>query len=212
VITPSDQPYAHFDLTSGCRLGVGIILPVFPYLISADWPDATRYVSQPIVTDPLAPQIPLAALAYLLPSAPLFVDAERLQRMARNHAQVHAEAVANLKKRTASWQLQTLPDDDLQYAICNDDELAAERILDKSFLLEVTRLLDTPSQVAVGVPHRGLLVAAGLNLPAEKVRRFKLNVQEWHANAGDAALSPLLFRVIFGAPMGVIHFEGRANL
>lgn len=215
MTTGPDQPYAHFDLTSGCRLGVGIILPVFPYLVPADWSAATRYVSQPTVTDPLTPQIPLTALAYLTPGAPLFVDPDRLKRMGRTHAQVHAEAIANVRKRPASWQLQTLPEEDedpLLYAICDDDDLAAERILDKRFLLEATRLLGMPSQVAVGLPRRGVLVAAGLNISTEKLRQFKLSVQVWHAAAGDDALSPLLFRVIFGAPMGVIHFAGSTNL
>jgi hypothetical protein len=209
------QPYADFHLTSGLRLGIGVVLPVFPYLVPADWPRAAEVVHRPVLADPLTPQIPLVTFAYLTDELCTFVTRERFSRMGRPLDHLRAESLANVRKRPASWQLGELSTDTgerVVYAACEDDLLAAERILDKSFLLQATHLLGMPSQAAVAVPRRGQILAVGLNNSEAAIRCFKAQVQQWHAESGEKGLSPLLFRLIFGSPMGVIRFNGRPNL
>ncbi len=209
------QPYAQYDLSTGLKLGIGVLLPVFPRLMPADRPIAPQMLCRPLVSDPLAAQIPWTALAYLTQDSQFFVDIERIVRMEVDAALAVQEALANLKKRPAHWRLETFQGDadtTLTYALCDDDVLAAEHVLDKSFLLQATRLLHMPPQVAVAVPRRGLLVAVGLNSPNELLRQFKLQIQQWHAEAGDDALSPLFFRTVFGVPMSVVYFNGKTNL
>lgn len=208
------QPYEEFALSTGLKLGIGVLLPVFPRLMPADWPDAQRMICRPLVSDPLAAQIPWAALAYLTQESQFFVDVDRIERMEIDAAVAVAEALTNLQKRPASWRLETFTGagTSLTYAVCDDDVLAAERVLDKGFLLEATRLLTMPPQMAVAIPRRGQLVAVGLNNAIEPLRQFKLTVQRWHAAAGDDALSPLFFRTVFGVPMSVVYFNGKTNL
>jgi hypothetical protein len=209
------QPYADFNLASGLRLGIGVVLPVFPYLVPADWPDAAEVVHRRVLSDPLTPQIPLMTFAYLTDELRTFVTRERFSRMGRTLDHLRAESLANLQKRPASWHLRELiveTGDILVYAVCEDDMLAAERILDKSFLILATHLLGMPSQAAVAVPRRGQILAVGLNNSDAALRCFKRQVQQWHAESKEEGIAPLLFRMIFGTPMGVIRFDGWPNL
>jgi len=203
-----------FDLTSGFKLGMGPVLPVFPLLVPTDWPGRSANVCRPLLSDPTLEDGLLISFAYLGQGMRMFVSPDRLMKLDRTLDQVQEEALGNLKKRPGAWRIAQLPLADghtLPLAVCDTDLLAAERILDESFLRAAGEMLDGAVHLAVGVPHRGVIVAADL-AQSDDLIFLKYAVQQWYAEGGDEALSPWLFLVMHGMLMGVVRFDDQLNL
>jgi len=85
-------------------------------------------------------------------------------------------------------------------AICANDVLAAERILDGAFIREAQDLLDTDS-LMVAIPARGQLLATSL-APFVKGERhavvFKAMAQQCHDAAGERGITAGMFIMIKG--------------
>jgi hypothetical protein len=144
----------------------GELLPLFPYLMPAGWAHAPTQLRHVLYAGTELPGIPDVALVYLVPApnnAPPnlgWVKQERATALEATHQDFLRVALHNVAQRPASWQVDDVAPG-FRIAMCDNDYLAAERILDAAFLREAETRLGADS-LLVGIPTRGVLVAAAL--------------------------------------------------
>ena len=189
-----------FQLECGADLGQGP-LPVFPLLMPASFTPAQTALARPIIKGPKLPNIPWVTMCLLIPvpgsPAPNrgFLKQERVAQLGKTTADFEGEALHNVATRPATWQ-------PLSFGMlaCTDDYLAAERILDPTFLLKAQATLGEESLV-IGIPARGQLCATGLSgftKSAPEAIAFKKLVEVMFQEGGELGITPWLFLVIKG--------------
>lgn len=185
-------------------------LPVFPMLMrESTWQRAPTQVYRPIFSGVRLTEIPVVALAYLIPTADggppqrAYIRTERVAQLGKTVADFEQEALHNLSVRRASWS-SFAPGPGQVFAMCTDDYLAAERVLDGAFLRQAHAIVGDHSMV-MGIPARGQLYAAPFSTFAHTGRAFVMMMQKMFAEAGDLAITPRIFTVIQGALNNVLE-------
>lgn len=196
-----------YRMECAADVGTGEALPVFTILMNDDtWERKPTQICRPLLTKIDLPGIPLVALVHLIyqqgSNAPsrAYIRQERVDQIGKTVKEYEEEALHNTSVRKASWKIMS-PGDDAKIAICNDDYLAAERILDPTFLRQAHSQLGANAMM-VGIPARGQLYATPLaHFTAGDTHAvtFKMLMEKTFQDAGEIGISPGLFIVNDGA-------------
>jgi hypothetical protein len=199
-----DAVTSSFRLECATDLGSGL-LPVFPVLMPASWrPPAMTTLSRPLVSEMLLPEMPVVTLAYLVPMADsavpnrVFIRAHQPRYLGKSTDDFYREAIHNVARRPAAWTAVGMFGTRL--AVCEDDYLAAERVLDPEFLREAHRLLGD-DELCVGIPARGQLWAMPMRAARADplcLRSFALMVANQFDAAQNMPIAPWPFTVANG--------------
>ena len=166
VFAPLCTPGSPYSAQYAAAVTPGQPLPLFPMLMPEGWEHAPTQIRRPLYAGTKLRGIPDVALVYLVPTPDngmpniAWVRTERAQGLGVAPEELERVAFANIAQRPASWQLVEVAGG-ARVAMCNDDYLAAERILDPVFLRAAAERLGAPgAKLLVGVPTRGTLVAS----------------------------------------------------
>jgi uncharacterized protein YtpQ (UPF0354 family) len=177
---------------------------LLPCLNARDWEGRAHSTSRVLWPDKPSQFMPWLAFGWDHPSRFEFLDEEKLKGLGMTEAQAETRALENLRKRTSAWQSHDAPlagGRMLRLLICMDDVFSAERILDVEFMKEAQRKLGTDA-ILVGVPRRGLILAAPLQTDTAVVLGFAGVVFGQFSRGESAPVSPMLFGVADGAILG----------
>lgn len=190
----------HRPMRCECSLTLhGMVLPVYPLLMAESWKRSPTQACRPLIRGLSIPGVPIVALTHLAPlpgsEMPnrLFIREERIASIGKTIHDFETEAVWNVATRRASWRLFSR--DSLNLACCEDDYLAAERILDPQFLLQAHQLLKD-EMLFVSVPRRQTLLAISHSAAMtnrDLLAAFNALVNESFRNGAEVGISPLLF-------------------
>lgn len=188
----------------------GTLLPAYPILMPESWQRAPTQVCTPIIRGLTLPDVPLLAPVHFVgdPNSGEFrrayVRTERLEAIGKTEQDYFAAAFHNLRQRHATWKEQ-MPG----ILLCDDDFLAAERILDINFMLEAERLLGG-GPLVVGIPQRAHLFATTLGsitANAAHGHAFAQVVASMFSSAGEHGITPWPFTVIGGRINSILEIE-----
>ncbi|CAN5875735.1 hypothetical protein BH11MYX3_BH11MYX3_49050 [soil metagenome] len=166
TFAPICEPGSPYSIDYAAAVVAGQPLPLFTMLMPAGWQHAPTQIRRPLYTGTPLEGIPDVALVYLVPTPDNgmpnlgWVKSDRATALGATVADFERTALHNLARRPASWSMSEVTPGRL-VAMCEDDYLAAERILDPEFLREAAIRLGVPGQpLIVGIPTRGVLIAA----------------------------------------------------
>ncbi|MGD8622478.1 MAG: hypothetical protein PVI81_04160 [Anaerolineales bacterium] len=178
---------------------------ILPALKPHDWKGRDSVLCRPLLAGEDQDRMPLVAFGYDRPHTFEFLSVNQVPggNSPEKLALLESAAIRNLQARTAQWNLETfnLEGVSLSIAICGDDFLAAERILDDKFVREAHRLLSA-EMLAVGIPRRGMILATDIKQTQESVARFAAAISAQYHRADSAPISPLVFAVKDGRVVG----------
>jgi hypothetical protein len=120
-------------------------------------------------------------------------------------SEIEAEALKNLERQERRlWELADFPlaSGTARIAVCADEPLAAERILDVEFLRKAGEALGDHRALTVAAPRRGVLLALPLQGPLEAGARFATAVVAAWRSGETEPLSPAIFVVTDGRITG----------
>ncbi len=200
-------------MTCALQLGVGIPLPLFPLLVHPRVQGAPGRLARPLFVGPKLSDIPVVTLVHFMSSDPwtasrAFANEQRLTALGKKASDLEAEALHNVTQRPASWDTSALLSAGM--LSCHDDYLAAERILDPTFLGLAGRLLGEDS-IVLGIPMRGQLHATGFSRLTKDPRHalaFTTTLRRIFEQAGEPAISPWPYLVIGGRLNSILETSG----
>ena len=179
--------------------------PILPILMAADWPASGAEIRRRLCPMPAHLAAPWVAWHQGSVDHPLFVGPARLAALGLTAETLEREALFNQTWKRASWRPCTLElegHDAVNGLTVSDDPYACERFLEPDFL-QYGQLILRARALAVGLPHRGLLLAAPIDDALQG--GFLRMVEAYHAAAGPAAaVTPLVFAVEDGVVLGRI--------
>ncbi len=166
TFAPICEPGSPYSTDYAAAIVPGQPLPLFSMLMPKGWQHAPTQIRRPLYTGTALTGIPDVVLVYLVPTPNNgmpnlgWVKSDRADVLRASIPQLERTAIGNLSRRPATWGMFEVTPGRL-LAMCEDDYLAAERILDGKFLREAASRLGVPGQtLLVGIPTRGVLVAA----------------------------------------------------
>jgi hypothetical protein len=178
---------------------------ILPALKPYNWKGRDTVMCRPLLSEEDAELMPLVAFGYDRPHTFEFLSVKQVPggSSSENIALLEAAALRNLQARPAEWKLETfdLGGESLSMTICGDDFLAAERVLDDSFMSEAHRLLSA-EMLVVGIPRRGMILSTDFKQQRETVARFAAVVSAQYHRGDSAPISPLIFVVQDGRVVG----------
>lgn len=183
-------------------MGNGAVLPVYPWLVPPAWGGMATSATRPLLPAPDIPEIPFVALCYLMGDGRMFAGPERLTMLGCTRQQIDAEAVANLSRMAADWDVKEFPG--MRMAVFQGDLLAAEHVLDVDFMKRGGGLLGADSGLAVAIPRRGIIMATDIQ-DREGAARLMTAARTVFSEAGEEGITPLLFLVMHGILIGVVR-------
>lgn len=211
---PSAPPAAPRAFLMECSAEIqGQKLPIFPILMPESWERAPTQVCRPIIKGPTLPNIPVVALAYLIPTpgsdalSRAYIRTERVEALGKTVADFEREALHNLSCRNATWDMQN-PTGSGNIAMASGDYLTAERILDRAFMQKAHEKLGDDA-IMVGIPARGQLYATKMEHFARGEKHaiaFKMMVESAFQQAGDIGITPWMFILIKGQLNSIAEF------
>ncbi len=210
TFAPICEPGSPYSSDFAAAIVPGQPLPLFPMLMPAGWPHAPTQIRRPLYTGTSLAGIPDVALVYLVPTPDNgmpnlgWVKSDRAAALGATIADFERTALHNLGRRPASWGMFEVTPGRL-VAMCEDDYLAAERILDTEFLREAASRLGVPGQpLLVGIPTRGVLVAAAYSeSPHDGI--LAQTIQRMYEEARNKPICPLPFLVRDGQLTAVLE-------
>ena len=134
-----------------------------------------------------------------------FVGVERLAALGLDAAAAHQQALRDLVGTESSWRWveSAIPGGAWLELFVVEGPMAAERILDHEAMLHAQDLVAGGKLLAVGIPHRGLLLTASPHAAASGA--FAALVRSLHddpSSQGAVRLCPLVFLVDRGRVVG----------
>lgn len=151
--------------------------------------------------------MPWLAVGYDSPTSFEFVTTQAVATMNTTREALERQALKNLRQRKVTWEpldVDVPNGTKFRGLVCHDDFLAAEHILDRTFMLEAQRRLDA-SRLLVAVPRRGMLLCTNGERDAIREAVFGTVVAEEYARGESAVISPLIFVVQDAAIVGLIE-------
>jgi hypothetical protein len=186
-------------------------LPIFSMLMPSSWQRTRAHVCRPILSG--IPLMPLVTPVHILgePShgefRRVYIRTERVESIGKTVAEFESEAHFNLCRRPATWTSLI----DGAIVVSNDDYLSAERILDPAFMLEGASLLGCRDRsLLAAVPRRGYLFATSTSRcrhDSAHAFAFKQIVEQFHAEAGEHRITPMIFQLLEGRIHTIMEIE-----
>jgi len=179
-------------------------------LKEAAWPGREANACTPLTGLPIADQ-PLVVFGWDQPQS--FAMMNRKAAGDRPIESLTAAAVANLKKRRATWEAIDIKAGwfkKIRFLVCSDDFLAAERILDADFLIDAQRKLEA-KMLAVGIPRRGCLMATDGARSPELLQRFSQAVAGQFHRGESPPITPTVFGVADGKIVAALDDGGAGD-
>jgi hypothetical protein len=159
--------------------------------------------------------MPWVAVGYDSPHSFQFVSAKDFGAMQTTEAALEARAVANLRRRPATWEKvdvgPSAKGPGFTILACMDDFLAAERILDADFMNQAQRTLRARG-LLVGIPRRGRLFCINGELAPHAIEAFGILVAQEFTAGESAVISPMLFAMKDGAIVAIVESVADAYL
>jgi len=203
TFAPLCTPGSPYDPAYAVSVVPGQPLPLFPMLMPEGWQHAPTQLKRPLYTGTQLRSLPDVALVYLVPTPDngmpniAWVRSERVEALGATVADFERVATYNVTRRPAAWAI-TQFGPGLEVAVCDNDYLAAERIVDPAFLVEAARKLGDPAAtLMVGIPTRGLFVAT-IYRQSQEVGVFGQSIGAMYNQARNKPLCPWPFLVEAG--------------
>lgn len=181
---------------------------VLPALKPYDWPHYKEVVCRPLVSGDKLPALPWVVFGYDRPNTFEFLARRNFPQeiTAEQLSLIEQAAIRNLKMRPVFWTRQEFNFGGLgalEVLVCSEDFLAAERILDSSFMQQAHRQLNA-EMLAVGIPRRGLMIAVNAKQSKEMVARFAGAISAQYHRADSAPITPTVLVVTEGNVVGAV--------
>jgi len=212
VFAPLCTPGSPYSAEYAAAVTPGQPLPLFPMLMPEDWEHAPTQIKRTLYAGTKLRLIPDVALVYLVPTPGnnmpniAWVRSERAQGLGVTPEELERVAYANVARRPASWSVLEVASG-ARVAMCNDDYLAAERILDPAFLRAAADRLGAPgAKLLVGVPTRGTLIASVYTGSQHDGVLAQL-VEVMYEEARNKPISPVPFWVENGRIAAALELE-----
>ena len=185
--------------------------PLLPCLKELKWPGHTDTVCHPLWDQESSPYMPWVAFGFDHPHSFEFISTERLAELKTTAQELESKALAALRARPARWEPVDVDANGktLRILTCAGDFFSAERVLDPAFMQQAQKILKA-SGLWVGVPRRGLLMAASANQDQDLIAGFGAAVAGQFSRAESALISPMLFGVKDGAIVGIFDAIAKA--
>jgi hypothetical protein len=186
-------------------------LPLLPCLKEAKWAGREHTVCRALWESGSSPYMPWLAVGYDHPHTFEFINTTRLPELNTTEKALEAEALANLRARPATWEPLDVDvkGRKLRILTCSGDYFAAEHVLDPAFMQQAQRTLKAPG-LFVGVPRRGLLMAAAAGQDQQMIAAFGAAVAGQFSRGESAVISPMLFAMKDGAIIGILETVAEA--
>jgi hypothetical protein len=156
-------------------------------------------VWQPVLSDDAPPDLPIIVCG---------IDGESTFGMIRREAldkppaAAMEEALANVADEEVDSEVMNVGELDL--LVVSGGFYAAEKLLDREFMLELHEELDA-EVLAAAVPTRGLLLVTTAELEPAQIARFVALAQLRHDEGGGRAISPAVLLVKGGRVAGFVR-------
>ncbi len=188
---------------------------ILPALKPDDWLGREHAICRPLVPEQNLPGGPWIGFGYNYSTAFEFITQESLPagNTINQVRLIEQAAVRNLQSRPVHWKIEEVRTGlfrRMRLLVCGEDALASERILDKKFLLQAQIEMKT-SQLAVGIPYRGLLIATDAHQNAKVQARFSAMVSTQYHRAQSIPISPRVFLVQDGEIIGILTGQEAAG-
>jgi hypothetical protein len=212
VVQPHHPDYTLVNVEQ-VVIGKGVFMSdqsdlLLPVLKAHDWHGAAQVVCRSLSADLESPYVPLVAFGYDRPNTIAFLNREDLAE--RSIEEVEREALVNLRARPVTVQPMEIPlregapdASTLHVLTCVDDYFVAERILDAELLQKLQTELNA-QMIVVGIPRRGVLVAADGVQPPDVLGPFLAMVSAQYFTGETQPISPLVFGVVDGRIVGMV--------
>lgn len=184
-----------------------------PYLMlmPASWPHPPSQLVRPLIAGLTLDEIPLVTPTYFL-GTPGHTDFRRINLRTEflddqgwERAPFEAAAHANLLARPATWKRLDLGSSPI--ALCDDDYLAAERILDPAFLRQGAQAIGARGPLLAVLPRRGHLFLTAMAADPVHLRTFAGLGRKMCDDAGVDGLTPWPYLVDEGQVGTVFEIE-----
>jgi hypothetical protein len=192
---------------------LGRSVPLFPLLVPAGSQRQPEHLRRALVTGTQLAGIPDVAITYLVPTpgggppTRAWARTERVEECAATTREFEEIAYYNVTQRPGSWQVLE-PAPGTRLAVCQDDYLAAERILDPAFMIEAARHLGADGQMLlVGIPERGTLLATPFTSTSADMAFIGI-IEQTFRNAKNAPITPWTYFMTNGQLGGVMELAG----
>ena len=199
-----------FATDCALELEPGKPLPVFPMLMADTAPRSPTQLSRPLIGRVTLRSVPRVTLVHLLgdPNTGEFrrihIRTERVESLGKTVADFEREAVHNVARRVASWKVMDVGT--AKIAVCDDDFLACERLLDPSFMCRAAELLGQSNRpLLAGVPRRGMLLVTAFVAPPSMQLAFAQTIARMSSEPGPETVSPWPFLVSDGTVTAVME-------
>ena len=182
---------------------------ILPALKDIKWEFADQALCRILVSELESPNMPWVAFGYDHPHTFEFLNRNGMgDALAIDDLiLLENEALENLRQRDMHWQevgYERVNGETLRFLVCDDDFLAAERIIDPDFMQEAHFLLQT-SDLLVGIPRRGVLITMD-GSEGERAQDAFLNfVSLEYQKAESSPITPVVFRMINGIIVGCLN-------
>jgi hypothetical protein len=186
-------------------------LALLPCLKEAKWRGREHTVCRALWESESSPYMPWLAVGYDHPHTFEFINTDRLGEFKTTEKALEAQALANLRARPATWEPVDVDvkGSRLRILTCSGDYFAAEHVLNPAFMQQAQRTLKTHG-LFVGVPRRGLLMAAAAGQDQQMIAAFGAAVAGQFSRGETAVISPMLFAMKDGAIVGVLETVAEA--
>lgn len=180
---------------------------VLPALKPHDWPSYKDVVCRPLVSGDTSHDLPWVAYGYDRPNTFEFLARRNFPQeiTPEQLSLIEHAALRNLRARSTSWKYEEfdIGGKPLKVLVCSDDFLAAEHILDPSFMQQAHAQLNA-EVLAVGIPLRGLMIATDAKQSNDMISRFAGAISAQYHRAESAPITPTVLVVIRGNVVGVV--------
>jgi HEAT repeat protein len=188
---------------------------VLPVIKPHNWLGREYALCRPMVLPEDLPDSPLVGFGYDLKNNFEVITRENFpsDHLSDSLRMIEQAAMRNLRERPVHWKIEVVklgPFWNMRLLVCGEDNLACERILDEKFLQEAQSELRA-QKIAVGIPYRGLLVAANASSQDDTLARFSAMVSAQYHQPLSAALSPQVFLVQDGKIVGIVTGQEKAG-
>lgn len=182
---------------------------IYPLLKAADWPYRDLAVIRRLEVGQKHEGLPWVAFGYDRPDEFEILTRQEFERLGLSLEELSRIALENLARRKAGWhplEGEAAEAVGPRALACIGDELAAERVLDRDFMLRAQRRLNAAGLLAA-IPRRGFLVVIPLDAPKAAILNLVMNAQEQFHSGASAPITPLVFIVKDGDLVGMVDLK-----
>ncbi len=177
----------------------GVLLPI---LQETDWTGQTLAVVRPLVGFEGA-HVPWVSFAYTDAQRRYTVTPSALEDEGRSKEALEWEALAQLTRRPAEWEVRARRGDGWPLALTIVDEFASSFVLDAGRLREGHKRLGT-DDAWVAIPTQGVLVMRAREADAADALRGARELEAWARDAFTRSFDTRVTPTVFAVTAGVL--------